>query len=358
MVRTNGKYFPDIAIPPGESLLEFINSKNITQKELAGRTGLTPKTINLIIKGNAPITHETALKLEIVLDVPASFWINLENNYQETQLRLKLEKKIEAEKWILNEIDYNELAKWGWTKKANSNNEKINNLWEFFGVTSFYNLKLVYSALFRKSCNKNASPYALAAWIEIGLKEASTINAKKFNKSFLKSNISNFKKLTLENNPIEFMPKLKNLCKNCGIAFSILPHLKKTYANGATKWISPDKALLLLSLRFKCIDIFWFSFFHELGHILLHSKKDIFIECENTPDEFEEEADKFAADTLIIKKEYNSFLKDNKHFNLEDIQNFSNKVGVNPAIVIGRLEHDELIDYGRFRKPKLQFSIN
>lgn len=359
MIKTSGKYSPDIAIPPGETLLEVIKSRDISQKELADRTGLTTKTINLIIKGIAPITPETALKLEIVLDMPASFWFNLENNYQETLLRLKLEKESETEKWIVDEIDYAELVKLDWIPKASSLSEKISNLKKYFGITSFNNIKTLYPALFRKSCGKNSSHYALAAWIEKGLKEASKIETKKFDKNFLKINIYKFKELTLENDPNKFIPELLNLCKDCGIAFLILPHLKRTYAHGATKWITPDKALLLLSLRFRFIDIFWFSFFHELGHIIYHSKKDIFIECDNNPDKFEDEANEFAADTLINPKEYKDFIKNNV-FIYDSILKFSERIGVNPAIVIGRLEHENLINYGAYDslKPRLKFVEN
>jgi HTH-type transcriptional regulator / antitoxin HigA len=358
MIKTNGKYKPDIAIPPGETLLEVIESKLLSQKELADRTGLTQKTINLIIKGNAPLTPDTALKLENVLNIPANFWNNLEKNYQETLLRLKLEKDSESEEWILNEIHYSELVKLRWIPRAGSLPEKINNLRNYFGVASLENLKTVHSALFRKSCTQNASHYALVGWIEKGKKEALNIETKNYNKNFLKSNIDKFRELTLIDDPEEFHPKLSRLCADCGIAFVVLQHLSKTYANGATQWINSDKALLLLSIRYKFIDIFWFSFFHELGHILLHGKKEVFIECNDDKNEYEEEADRFASEVLIDNKEYKVFLN-NDDFNKESILKFADKIKIHPAIIIGRLAHDKKVNYSKFNYliPRLKFKV-
>ncbi|MBM3701007.1 MAG: HigA family addiction module antidote protein [Actinobacteria bacterium] len=353
MIKTNGKYRPDFAVAPGYTLAETIETKNISQKELSERTGLTRKTINLIIQGKAHITPDTAYKFENVLGMPAGFWINLENNYQETLKRLELEEQAGNEKWILDEVDYNQLVKLGWIDKACSKNDKVINLWKYFEVSSIKNLKSVYPGLLRKSCYGNASNYAVMAWITRGLKIAKQIKTEPYDKDKLKSLIPILRNLSQKK---DFYEELVKRCAEAGISFVALPHLNRTFIQGATRWISPEKALLLLSIRYRWLDIFWFSFFHELGHILMHSKKELFIECENDNGQLEKEADDFAANTLIDLKKYALFV-DKMYYTRESIVGFSAEIGVHPSIVVGRLAHDKKIHYSKFSdlRPVLDF---
>ncbi|MGM0365888.1 MAG: HigA family addiction module antitoxin [Actinomycetota bacterium] len=357
-VKNKNQFKPSIAIPPGETLKEVLEDRNLKQVDFCKRLGLSEKMISQIINGIAPITPQTALKFESVLEIPASFWINLESNYQETKQRLEVETKLKnsdknKEVEILGEIDYPELAKQGWVKSTRDKVEKILNLRKFFGVTSLCKINDIYGVAFRKA-GKSASLYAVAALIEKGIKEGSNIKTDTFNKNKIKSCISNIRQLTMEG-PEIFVKELKNICAKCGIALVILPHLKKTYLHGATKWLNPNKALLLLTVRLKYLDIFWFSFFHELGHILLHSRKDIFIdEDDKISNNREKEADDFASKTLIPEDTYKDFTK-KRDFSRFSILTFAKRIGIAPCIVVGRLQHDKFINYSKFSdlKPRL-----
>lgn len=77
------QYVPDEVSPPGETLSEVLAEHGITQADLAERTGRPRKTIDEIIKGKAAITPETAIQLERVLGVPATFWNRRERQYRE-----------------------------------------------------------------------------------------------------------------------------------------------------------------------------------------------------------------------------------------------------------------------------------
>lgn len=357
-LKNKNQFKPSITIPPGETLREVLENQNLKQVEFCKRLGVSEKTISLIINGVAPITPQTALKFESVLEIPASFWNNLESNYQETKRRLEVENQLarsskNKEIAILEEIDYPELAKLGWVEITRDKVEKILNLRKFFGVTSLCKINEIYGVAFRKS-SKNASPYALAALIEKGTKEANNMKTNTFNKNKIKSCIGNIRQLTLKE-PDIFEKELKHICSDYGIALVILPHLSKTFLHGATKWLNPTKALLLLTIRLRYLDIFWFSFFHELGHLLIHSRKSIFIDEKNEDNNsLEREADKFAADSLIPKNEYKEFVK-KYNFSREAIFNFSKILGIHHSIVIGRLQHDEFVSFKKFNslKPKL-----
>src|SRR5947209_17876000 len=109
-------YSPDYAVLPGDTLLEVMESLGITQAELAERTGRPKKTINEIVQGKAAITPETALQLERVLGVPASFWNNLERSYQAAQARDQERTSLAEHVSWLRTLPVNEIIKRGWIK--------------------------------------------------------------------------------------------------------------------------------------------------------------------------------------------------------------------------------------------------
>ncbi len=89
-MATKTQIYPDVAIPPGEYLLEEIEARGISQKELARQMGRPLNAINEIINGKKVITAETALQLEAAMpEVPARFWMNLEVDYQLTKAVIK-----------------------------------------------------------------------------------------------------------------------------------------------------------------------------------------------------------------------------------------------------------------------------
>lgn len=339
------KYFADIAIPPGETLLELLDANHMTQAELAKRIGFSKKHINEIIKGKSAITAETAVKLEKIFSPPASFWINLEANYREALARIQ-EKQDEEEKKIAQKIPYSEMAGYNWVPETRKLEEKVSNLRKFFRVS---NLSLIsetpaYNAAFRTAQADQASSLALAAWLEKGMSLANKIDTKSFSKEKLNEFVPRFRRMT-NKEPGSFYSNLVSILADCGVAFVLLPYLEKTYAHGAVKWLSKDKVMMQLSLRYKYSDVFWFTFFHELGHILLHGKRDEYIEYDNgEKNEKENEADEFAANTLIPEKYYVEFVQKGE-FNKSSIIQFAKKLEISPGIVVGRLYHDGILNY-------------
>lgn len=353
------KYKADIAIPPGETLEEQLEVNNMSQKELANRIDVSKKHINQIVNGKAPITAETAIKLERVFSLPASFWTNLESNYRETLARLK-ENQSEEEKNILKKLPYKDLVNKGWLNDSNNIEDKINNLRKFFKVSNLKRIYKIntYNAAYRTSeaYKENVSVLSLTAWLEQGKKIANEIETKDYAEQKLKDYIKDFRKMTLEK-PENFYPNLLKKLADCGIAFVLVPHIKNTYAQGAVKWLSPNKVMMQLTLRHKFADVFWFSFFHELGHILLHGKREEYIDYENDDDKSvkEKEADEFAAKTLIPAKEYQTFINKND-FSQHAIKKFANEVDIGPYIVLGRLIHDGYLEHYMLNSIKVKYN--
>ncbi|KNZ70221.1 helix-turn-helix protein [Thermincola ferriacetica] len=355
-MASNQNFRACIAIPPGETLKEHIEDIGMSQKELAKRMGLTEKHISEIINGKASISQETSLKLENVLGIPASFWNKLEANYQETKARIEAEEKINEEIEIAKEIPYSEIARLNWVEPTRRIRDRVVNLRNFFGVASLNLIPDVMPVAFRKSGIKDASALSLAAWLRCGEILAQKINTKPFDRDKLKNAIIEFRKLSIKP-PDEFCPVIQEICASCGVALVFVPHFKKTYANGATKWLTPNKAMIQLSLRGSFADIFWFSFFHELGHILLHSKKQVFVTQEKNAEneQQEKEADKFAANELIPDKEYRNFLAKGK-ITESSIIFFAEKLNIHSGIVVGRLQHDKILKFNQYTHLRTRYT--
>lgn len=331
-----------IAIPPGETIKEQLDFREMNQKEFAVRMGLSEKHISQLINGLVPLTHETALKLESVLGVPARFWNNLEALYQEDLARIEQEINFEQERKIIEKIPYQDLVKYGYVKIATSANEKIVELRRFFESASLKNIPDIgsFNAAFRIVDHGKASEFALSAWLQMGNLTARQIDTKPFDRNRLKARLSKIRAMTTYD-PKLFLPLLSTMLSDCGIALVTVPHLPKTYAHGATLWPTKNKAVIMLSLRGKDADKFWFSLFHEIGHIMLHDKNDSYIQYDtlDITNPREVEADQFASDTLIPESEYKNFVTQ-QDFSTRSVQSFAKKIAIMDGIVVGRLQHD------------------
>lgn len=336
-----------IPVPPGSTLREQLDIWDMTQRELALRMGTSTKHLNEIIKGKSPITIETALKLERVLGLPASFWTGLEAAYQEAKARAEELIIDDEEKKIAQSISYAEIAKLGWVEKTKSIGVKIDNLRSFFGIAKLTYIPRLMPVAFRKSNCYDSSDLSLAVWLRKGEVIAQDIQTEKFRKSKLKSIIPKIRSLTL-NTTDETIEILSSLLASSGIALAIVPHISKTHVNGAVKWISSEKALLQLSLKGGYADIFWFSLFHEIGHIYLgHNKKDTIVEVSGHNSVMERDADNFAKNSLIPERKWSDFVSGSV-FSQDSIETFAEKEKIHTGIVVGRLMHDKLISFNKF----------
>ncbi len=345
-MTTDRIYYSDLAIPPGEYLAEVLEEKGIYQADLARRMGRPIPAINEIVKGDKTITSETALQLEQVLGVPAHIWTGLEAQYQLVKARENEQEQLEKGIPLLEQIPFGDLAKLGFVKKTRNAFEKVKELQSFFGVSALSNMAGVkaYAPAFRCNEKREASPYALAAWLRCGEIKAREIETKPFSKEKLETVLAEAKKMT-SRPPEVFLPDLKRMLAEAGVALVMLPHLPKTYAHGSTFWLGSDKAVVLMSIRGSWADMFWFSLIHELAHVLKHDKRLTFIEDgASNPDvkKQEDEANAFAGEQLIPGTAYAAFIQ-SAQLGSETIRAFAKEMGVHPGIVVGRLQHDTIL---------------
>lgn len=337
------QYLPDYLVRPGEIVEEYLDGLGMTQAELASRTGLAKKTINEIIKGKSPITPETAMKLERTIGRPAHFWNNLERQFQEDRIRLAEQKRLESQLDWLKKVPVSGMVKLGWIQKFKNKVEQMKEVLRFFGVASPEQWEPVWkeyqTVAYRQTQRFTACAESVSAWLRQGEIEARRITCDPFDKKRFQEILHEIRGLTREA-PKTFVPKLVELCASAGVAVVFVRELPNIGVYGATRWLG-DKAIIQLSLRYKSNDHLWFTFFHEAGHILKHGRKEVFIE-NGLDGEKEKDADAFACDKLISSSELRRFLEAGRP-TLEHIQRFADEVGIAPGIVVGRLQHDEIL---------------
>lgn len=347
----NEKIDSNIVTIPGEYIQKLLDDNCMTQLDLADKTGIHKKTINEIIKGKAPITTSTALKLEYVFNVDADYWNKLEAQYRSYLERQKDIESIKADEKYLKDIPYKELVKRGWIEDAKTSYDKVINLRKFFSVASLsFDTDLKRKLAFRKSKNKKVSIESLYCWLRYGEICSNDGEYGKFDVNVLSQKVNEIRELA--GNPfLKSFNIIKNLLKSAGVSLVFEPHLPNTYVNGISYKISSDKAIIMLSDRGKRDDILWFTLFHEIGHLLKHSKKEVFIDIDGEEETIiESEADCYARNILIDDQVYSDFISNYKKIDSDIIKQFSIVNNINPGILVGRLQKDGIVGWNRFNK--------
>jgi len=346
MTEQAATFSPDWISTPGDTMLDLLEERGWKQTEFAERIGFTTKHVSQMINGKTAITEDAAIRLERVLGSTARFWMNRESQYREALARKVEMKALKKDVEWLKDIPVAHMVKCQWMVKCKSKAEQVAEALKFFGVASVDAWRCKYRAplvAFRASEKFVKQPGAVAAWLRCGERCADEIKTALFDKVKFKATFKILRPLTNESDPSVFMPSMVEICAAAGVAVVFSPAPSGCPVSGATKWIAPDKALLMLSLRHKTNDHLWFSFFHEAGHLLLHGKKMLFIETAKLDGEHEEEADQFAAHVLIPKRHEERMLL-LEHTALA-IRIFAKEVGVAPGIILGRMQKDGLIPW-------------
>lgn len=343
-------FTPDWISPPGETIADLIEERGWSQVDLAKRLGFTTKHVSLLINGKAPITEDTALKLESVLGSSASFWLS-----REAQYRAKVaQQEAEADlvKWTpwLDELPVKELMDKGVIQKRRRDPKNkpaiVKELLRFFGVASPDDWRNYYAEMecaFRRTRQEQSNVGAISAWLRQGEIQSEALNCPKYSKAKFESAVHSIRQLTVLS-PADFVPQMRQLCWDAGVVFFLVPAIPGAHTSGVARWLNPHKALIQLSLYGKTNDRFWFTFFHEAAHILLHGKKDIFLDewdgGESLQSEQEEEADQWAM-RFLIPLNYEAELPQLR--SKAKVLAFAEKLGIHAGIIVGRLQHEGII---------------
>jgi addiction module HigA family antidote len=331
----------DWASPPGELIEEVLEEYGWTRAELAQRLAFSAKHVNELLKGRATITADTAERLERVLGHDAGFWLRLEANYQQDLVRLQHLDQLAGQKGWLKELPLRWLQNQGWVETCSHKGQQVAACLKFFAVASVDAWRQRYEqplAVYRTSKSFTTEQGALASWLRRSETQAAAIPCRPYDAKAFRTSLQEMRRLSCEQDPSVLVPQLQGLAAAAGVAVVFVPAPPKCRVSGATQWLSPERALIALSLRHKTNDHLWFTLFHEAGHILKHGKKATFVDgLDGVDEEHEAEADRFAADQLIPPAAAQTLQGLRSE---QEVMAAAETLGIAPGIVVGRMQHE------------------
>lgn len=355
MTEMNSPFAPDWVSPPGDTILELIEERGWTQSELAKRLGYTEKHVSQLLNGKVPLTDEAALRLERVLGSNAGFWLAREAKYREHSARIAAAQA--QSDWVswLDELPLKELMASGAIPKVRNDAKHkpglVDACLRFFGVASPDDWRVHYGGMqvaFRRSRAEQSDIAAISAWLRLGEQQVEKLDGPKYDKGRFEKALKTIRNLTCEA-PNVFEPRIRKSLFDAGVTLVLVPAIPRAHVSGVARWLGPTRPLIQLSLYGKSNDKFWFTFFHEAAHILLHAnskeeKKSVFLDDPNasrSDDPQEHEANRWAGDWLI-PAQYSDALVGLR--SKAAVQSFARQLGIHAGIVVGRLQHDGLIE--------------
>lgn len=368
MTESATRFAPDWASPPGDTIADLLEERGWSQQELAQRLDYSEKHVSQLINGKVPLTEDAAARLASVLGAPVGFWLKREAQYRE-QLAV-LAAKNRCADWVgwLDELPVPEMMKHGWiTKRRNDARSKpmiVEECLAYFRVASPDGWHAQYGRLqhqFRRSRPEQSNLGAIAAWLRKGEMAAEKHVGPRYDEAAFRAALSEMRKLTVLP-PDQFEPRLQTLFRDSGATFELVPAIPRAYVSGVARWLDADHPLIQLSAFGSFNDRFWFTLFHEAAHILLHgknrkSRESVFLDDPTRPattNAQEIEANTWAGDWLIPAK-YKWDLTQIK--DRSAVVDFARRVGIHPGIVVGRLQHDQVIPLSWMNDLKERFRI-
>ena len=356
MATATNQYQPDYAVPPGWVIEERLAAHDISHAEFARRCGRSPKLISEIIAGKAPIEPKTAVQFEKVLGVDAGIWLGIETDYRLHRTREAEAREAEESAAWSKTFPVGELAKRGAIGKPSSDGEAVSELLSFFGVASTRAWQIRYgtaNVAYRHSPSFQSDESALAAWLRLAELDAETQTCADYGESEFKGALGRIRRLTCA--PVgKAVEETRRLCNGAGVAMTLVKPLPGVALSGAAWWLSPRRPIIALSARHKTDDHLWFSLFHEAAHILLHSKKSVFVDgIGGGEDGVETEANEWAADFLVSRSARRRFIAAGM-YGAADIRRFAEEQGIAPGIVVGNLQHAGLLPWNRLNGLKVR----
>lgn len=334
-VASRHSFRPEWASAPGETILDILQERDISHSSLACSLGESIEQLDDLLEGHRSITLGLAKRLNETLGGSVEFWMQRDHQYRTDSERLT------EEAW-LRELPVKDMIDYGWIPGPDETDPLSASL-EFFGVDkviewSHSNNHLVDRAALRASDSYPSEAAALSAWLRRGELQAKNLDVGRWDANDIEQALIAARSLTRIRDPEQFLLALRERFGPCGLAVVAERLPAKCSASGAAWFRSEEQAVVLLSFRYLSDDHFWFTFFHEVAHLLLHGGRQVYVDSpEDELSEREEEANKFAA-TALIPAALRSEL-DELPLSKRAIIRFARRAGISPGIVVGQLQH-------------------
>lgn len=345
---------PAEVFPPGEFIRDELEARGWTQTDLAEILGRPLKAVSEILTGKRAVTPETAKGLGEAFGVDPQFWMNLESAYRLSQVKEQA-GEVARKARLYGAVPVKDMIRRHWIDDADDIADLEREALKFFGVNSVDEIASLPHAPARKSTSYDESIPPQLAWFTRARQIASTLQVSRYAEDRFEELITELLRLTAGEKEVRHAPRL---LAEFGIRFMVIEHLPRTRIDGAALWLDQDSPAVALSLRLDRIDCFWFTLFHELGHIYhRHSQGvDDGIVGDGAPPtgelpDSERMANEFARDHLVPKRDIDSFIaRVRPLYSRARINQFANRISVHPGVIIGQLQRRGEIKYSQGRE--------
>lgn len=359
MRNSSQQFTPRWASPPGDTIADALAEKGLGPTDLGLLLGLSEISTTSLFTGSMPLTIKISEDLATHIGGTAEFWMTRDCQYRDDIARL------EADAWVQS-LPLKEMVNLGWIEKSRDRREQLENCLNFFGADNLQtwrcrNNVLADSARFRTSPTFSSSEGAVSAWVRRGEIECSENQRDSWDPNGFRHQLRAIRRLTWRKDPTVFIPRLIELCAEAGVAVAVVRAPSGCPASGVARFLDDSTAMILLSARHLSDDHFWFTFFHEAGHLLLHDSTITYIDdlgpqsTSPVKSGAEAEADDFASDSLVDLQELADFAQ--TPLSYQAIISFARRVGVAPGIVVGQLQHrhGDKVGYRQYNKVKRRY---
>jgi HTH-type transcriptional regulator/antitoxin HigA len=347
---------PDWVSPPGETIRDALAHTQLPSETLGNALGLTSENLRALLAGELEIDRETALGLSAALGGSQGFWLSRETNYRVRLNAQRASKTARDFDSFLQGLPLRDMKAFGWLTDLDAAPLATVAL-RFFedapGDWARSGAQVTEAVRFRTSNADESNPVAVASWLRRGVLQARALECEPWAPAKLADALSKIRGLTRLKAPEVFFPKLVDICSACGVAVVFVRTPTGCRASGATHF-DRNTAIIQLSFRYRSDDHFWFTVFHEIGHLLLHPETSLFMEgrdYEGTEEEVE--ANCFAADTLVPPEQAPALAGVKRDF--KSIMRLAREIGVSPGIVVGQMQKQELVRHDQFNFLKVRY---
>jgi len=344
---------------PGEAIMEELEERGWSQRDLAAIMGVQPSIVNGIIKGARPISLDLARNLAAAFGTSAQYWVNMDTAYR-LHLAPTPHVATSVRSQLFEVAPVNEMIKRGWIESAYDVDVLRSRIEAFYGrpLEQINSGDLCYAARQGTEYGDTPTP-AQRAWLRRARILAKAVHAGSFTASSVDAAIERLRPLMSHAEEARNVPRV---LAECGIRFLIIEHLPQTRIDGVCLWLDEKSPVIVLSMRYDRLDYFWFTIMHELGHV--HKQDGLTTVLAPDVDlvgdkatktalksEVEQAADIFASEHMIKEGEMDNFIvRVRPLFSKVKIQGFALRQGVHPAIVIGQLQHKGAIHWSHSRE--------
>lgn len=354
----DGPFEPDWFSKPGDTVLTLMRRRNVTADSLAAALPGGLDAVRGLFDGSSRVDDAVAEGLSAVVGGSAGFWLKRQANYERAVERVvHAVPEGEFDGWLRNVPVPGGRA--GDVRSEKGRRQAVRQRLIFFNVNNLETWTRRYGSIrsetqFRTSPALASDDGAVSMWLRQGELEAALHSAAAWNAKGLEASVGEIRGLSRIGHPSRFLPKLRAVLARSGVVLAIVKAPSGCRASGAARMISPDRAMILMSFRFRADDQFWFTLFHEVGHLVLHGGCSFVDDEETLEDDREQEANAFARDCIIPPERRPEF-RDLPPAR-EAVLRFSVSCGIAPGLTVGQMQHRKMIGHDRLNGLKRRWT--